>query len=213
MRMKLVGFVGALALAVATLPVQAQVVEPEATQPPAVIVTDPVIVPVNQFVISGLVGGNFGSSVEEGSLNFGGAFDYLRNGQFGFQFLADFNPNANLQRNLPGDTKLNSYMFNAIAAAPMGIDGRWQPYISGGVGLLTLNQDAGDEFEEVFATDNEQFGANVGVGLMAFQDWIGFRADVRYYTGLGDDADDVTPELSLANLGYWRGNVGLSFRF
>ena len=82
-------------------------------------------------------------------------------------------------------------MFNVIAVAPFGNAHSYDPYISGGIGAVTLNS-------TIFVTDptpapninaigtetvsGSRFGWDLGGGVMAWSEknW-GFRGDVRYY--------------------------------
>jgi hypothetical protein len=214
MRLKAICVAASLALVFGAGAALAQTPQDPVVQEPVVRtpdLADPTPLTLHQFIISGLAGGNFGADVDEASFNFGGAFNYLYQGRAGFEFLADFNPNLNMARDVFGDTSINSYMFNGMLAAPMGWEGRWQPYISAGIGVMTLNLDADPGFDPL-ETDNSQFAGNVGVGIMGFADRVGFRADVRYLTGFGTD-DETAPELRLDNFAYWRSNVGIAFRW
>jgi hypothetical protein len=87
------------------------------------------------------------------------------------------------------DHRVNAYMFNGIGAIPVGQNDSWMPYASGGIGMITLRGDLDADDESDFDTvglpllDDNQFGVNAGVGIMGFFDQVGFRADVRYFTG------------------------------
>jgi hypothetical protein len=128
----------------------------------------------------------------------------------GAEFIAGFSPNFSLASDVD-DTMINSYMFNAIAAAPLGLDQRWQPFVSGGVGALTLR--TGDDTEAALGigeVDETDLGGNVGFGIMAFGDQWGFRGEGRYFTQLGDpDTDSVF----LNDLNFWRANAGVAYRW
>jgi len=55
---------------------------------------------------------------------------------------------------------------------------------------------------------------NVGGGVMAaLNDRIGFRGDLRYFRSLQDSdaGDDI--DLDLTGFNFWRGTLGVSFRF
>jgi hypothetical protein len=181
------------------------------------------------------VGSDFGQEADGNSVDFGGALGYT-SGWFGAEFLAGFTPNFQLRNNIfVEEPSINSYMFNLMAGVPIGADKNWQPFVSGGLGALTLRSDAiaGDEndFEETFDPDDSQLGANIGFGVMGFAGNVGVRADVRYFRGFSDDSvedalnldpgtidDDTSPGSQaasgiLSGLDFWRANIGLAFRW
>ena len=176
------------------------------------------------------VGSDFGQSVDNSSVDFGGALGYT-SGWFGAEFLAGFTPNFQMRNRLFVDEpQVNSYMFNLMAGVPMGREKSWQPFVSGGIGALTLRSDdlSGDinnEFNENFASDDTQLGGNLGFGVMGFASNVGIRADVRYFKAFGDNAlenalnlnpttfDDSSPINILPGLDFWRANIGLAFRW
>ena len=179
---------------------------------------------------SAFVGSDFGQSAAESSVDFGGALGYT-SGWFGAEFLAGFTPNFQISNTLFVDEpQVNSYMFNLMAGVPMGSEKNWQPFVSGGIGTLTLRSDdisgEGDnEFNENFASDDTQFGGNIGFGVMGFAQNVGIRADVRYFRAFGDNAledalnldpgtfDDDSRINILPGLDFWRANIGLAFRW
>ena len=176
------------------------------------------------------VGSDFGQSADNSSVDFGGALGYT-SGWFGAEFLAGFTPNFQIRNQFFVDEpQVNSYMFNLMAGVPMGSEKNWQPFVSGGIGALTLRSDdlSGDvdnEFNENFASDDTQFGGNVGFGIMGFAGNVGVRADVRYFRAFGDNAledalnlapdtfDDSSAINILPGLDFWRANIGLAFRW
>jgi hypothetical protein len=177
------------------------------------------------------VGSDFGEEADGSSVDFGGALGYT-SGWFGAEFLAGFTPNFQLRNNIFFDEpQINSYMFNLMAGVPIGPDKNWQPFVSGGLGALTLRSDAlsGDdnEFQENFKADDTQLGANIGFGVMGFARNVGVRADVRYFRGFSDDAVEDALNLDpgtidgsnaiasqiLSGLDFWRANIGLAFRW
>jgi hypothetical protein len=162
----------------------------------------------NQYTVSGNIGGTFGNDtyIDEAGVDFGGTLSYLRDGMFGAEFLAGFAPNLNLDLGLSADNDVNNYMFNVVGAAPLGTNHNWQPFVSGGVGLLTLHE--GSTPLNLTDTDDTEPGANIGVGLMGFQDRWGFRTEIRYFTQLGD-ADGLIPN----DFDFWRANAGVAYRW
>ena len=62
--------------------------------------------------------------------------------------------------------------------------------------------------------DSTDWGFNVGAGVAGFfSDNIGLQGDVRYFRSLQDNngSDDV--DFGLGSLHFWRGTVGVVFRF
>jgi hypothetical protein len=116
-------------------------------------------------------------------------------------------------------------MFNAIAAAPLGSSGQWQPYISSGIGRIQMVADvfSFNQNLNVLGTtevDKGRFGWNIGTGVMGFGGAVGFRADIRYYranssseTFIVEDLDDELVQSVLGGLEFWRANAGVAFRW
>ncbi len=187
----------------------------------------------NSWILSGFVGSSFGVSAQQASVNFGGSLSYLHNGAFGMEVLAGFSPSLRLNRLGGLESDVNSYMANVIAAIPLGDVSRVHPFISGGIGAMTLSLDENAALgitrsgNAVFDPDQTQFAGNIGVGLMAFGPghW-GIRADVRYFSGLGSSGSSVTTDTdgdlpvayglaedALRKSSFWRANVGVALRW
>ena len=97
--------------------------------------------------------------------------------------------------------------------APFGgqTGGGIRPYASGGLGLIKTRIDDPDDLFELNSTD---WGLNVGGGVAGFfSDNIGLQGDVRYFRSLGDNEPDDEFDLALGSFSFWRGTVGLVFRF
>jgi len=154
-----------------------------------------------------------------------------------FNDLAITNPvlSANLSRDNP---RVNSYMFNLVAGLPFGMNDTWMPFISGGAGMFQISGGRvdfdlldddfdldflDDDFEPEFDSDglvtnffkDNQFGGNLGVGVLGFFDQVGFRADIRYYTGMGNNEGDNLRFVAqnVKDISYWRSTAGISFRW
>ena len=197
-----------------------------------------------QWFASGFVGSNFGASLhndlnldnvdinndnKNSSFEFGGNIGYTWNRVVGVEFLADFTPSFGISNNfniadanrLVDDPRVSTYMFNAIAGVPISA-GRFEPYVSGGVGGVTL---AADVLDNPLLLDGSssrasvtRFGGNIGGGVYTFAGNIGFRADVRYFRAGTDNnrstivADRIAEDL-VGGLSVWRANVGIAFRW
>ncbi len=181
----------------------------------------------NEFIIGGFVGGSFARSSLQTSVDFGANFDYLHNGAFGFEFLAGFAPRFKLDKLAGLDSDVNNYMFNVIGAVPVGEFHAVRPFVSAGVGAITLSQGTTTSNNGVvnataalFQPSETHFGGDIGGGIMAFTGAYGIRADVRYFSSLGHKNASspalATPGTLLSVLdstSFWRANVGFSFRF
>ncbi len=181
----------------------------------------------NEFIIGGFVGGTFARSTLNTAVDFGANFDYLHNGAFGAEFLAGFAPKYKLDKLAGLDSDLNNYMFNVVAAVPVGEFHAARPFISAGIGALTLSQSttvssnpAVNATAALFTPSETHFGGDVGGGIMAFTGAFGIRAEIRYFASLGhknaSGPAGAVPGTALSvldNTSFWRGNVGLAFRF
>jgi len=217
---------------------------------------------VSHWIASGFVGANVGnnsdqmagstnigsngsvstSSNSQRSADFGASLGYLWRNIAGAEFVASFTPNFQMQNTLApigSEPNVNSYMANAIGAVPLGGDGQWAPYVSGGFGAITLRgvngdsntssnngnalsnaaADTGDAVANALNPDETRAGGNIGVGLMAFLGNVGVRGDVRYFRAFENDNNSSSGSTStsgtefLPGLTFWRANVGVAFRW
>ena len=86
-----------------------------------------------------------------------------------------------------------------------------RPYGVGGVGLIrTKIEDVGGFFDVASKND---FGFDVGGAVMGFfSQNVGIRGDARYFRSFQGSSDNVAG-LGLSNFHFWRGSVGVSFKF
>src|SRR4051812_37040674 len=146
----------------------------------------------SHWLVSGSMGSDFeGSNFDRPGINYAATAGWLYHGVFGAEFQGNWSPN--FQLNTPalpvfvqGAPNVNSYMFNAILAAPLMAGGQFQPYASGGPGFFMMNATptVGDEAINLDQRDN---GWNVGGGVMGFLGQLGVRADIRYFKVSGDE--------------------------
>jgi hypothetical protein len=191
------------------------------------------------WVASGFVGSSFSTSNNTilqsvnsdnsvpAGFTYGGQVAYLWHGIVGGEFLADFAPDVGLDSILfASQPHVNSYMGNVIGAYPFGSDGQFQPFISGGFGSIGMRADLLTGFDvngnQITSSSNQaQWGSNIGGGIMAFANRWGVRGDVRYFRAStnndtfssNDPVDDRVTKALLSDLGFWRGTLGLSFRW
>jgi hypothetical protein len=185
---------------------------------------------VSRWEASGFVGSNYGAAAQDSSVEFGGSLGYLWRSVAGVEALASFAPKFSIANNglfANQNPQVNSFMINAIGAVPLGADGQFQPFVSGGFGAITLRSDAlnngsGNAVSNVFNPDATRAGGNIGAGIMAYAGAWGIRADVRYFrafsnsnapsltdaTGAGTIAGAVLPGLD-----FWHANIGVALRW
>ena len=159
-------------------------------------------------------GEDFGDEFER-KMNFGASLAWMGEGIAGFEVDFGYSPNFfevspdDNDVDFVGDGNVTTLMANLIVGAPMaGV----RPYAVGGIGLIKSRvDDAGQFFGEI---DNNDFGFNLGAGVTGFvNDNIGIRGDVRYFRSLRDDEPDDEFDVGLSDFHFWRGTVGVSFRF
>jgi opacity protein-like surface antigen len=179
------------------------------------------------------VGYNFGGSATfndaigdledefEKRASFGASLSYMGAGAFGFELDFGYAPNffestegtADFDY---GDNNLTTVMANVIVGIPVGgTSGKGiRPYAAGGVGIMRSRiNDAEDLFGDLSTTD---LGFNVGGGVSGFfTDKVGIRGDIRYFRQLRESSvdDDDILGVTVGDLKFWRGSVGVVFRF
>jgi opacity protein-like surface antigen len=144
---------------------------------------------------------------------YGASLAWVGGGALGFEL--DFGFSPNFFENTAGDAdfdygenNVTTLMANVVLGAP---GGGIRPYASGGVGIIRSRIDGADDFFDVSSSD---WGFNLGAGITGFfTDRLGLRGDVRYFRSLQEDEDDDDFDVSLGSFKFWRGTVGLTFRF
>ena len=108
-----------------------------------------------------------------------------------------------------GDSNVTTLMANLLVSAPTG---QIRPYGSGGIGLIRANiSSAGGLFNDLATND---LGVNIGGGVQGyFNDNIGLRGDIRYFRSLQDNEPDNEFDFGLSDFDFWRGTVGVTFRW
>lgn len=162
-------------------------------------------------------GADFEDKFERKS-DFGASLAWMGGGILGFE--VDFGYSPNFFQETTGDTNfgygesnVTTMMANVIVGAPGGgTSGKgFRPYASGGLGIIRSSINDADDFFDLTSND---FGVNVGGGAhMFFSDKVGVRGDVRYFRSLKDDSADSDVDFSLGSFNFWRGSVGVTFRF
>lgn len=176
------------------------------------------------------VGGLFGGSANFGvfddrddeiekRMTFGGSIGFMGAGIFGaeadFAFAPNFFENTVGPGNFKfGDSNLTTMMGNLIIGAPIGgqTGPGIRPYATAGIGVIRSQITANTFFNELNTND---FGYNLGGGVMGFfSDNVGLRGDLRYFRSFQDnEPGDDELDLGLGDLNFWRGSVGVTFRW
>jgi opacity protein-like surface antigen len=154
----------------------------------------------------------------ERRVDFGGTIGWMGGGFLGFDL--DFGWSPNFFENTVGDedfafgdSNVTTLMANVKVGAPIGGQSGpgIRPYASGGIGLI---QSRIEDPDELFEVDSNDWGFNVGAGVTGFfTDNIGITGDVRYFRSLQDNEPDDDFDVSLSDFRFWRGSVGVTFRF
>lgn len=161
--------------------------------------------------------GDFEDKFEQ-KMNFGASLSWMGAGALGFE--VDFGYSPNFFENTTGDSdfafgdsNVTTLMANLKVGAPFGgqYGGGIRPYASGGLGLIKTRIDDPDQLFDVNSND---WGLNVGGGVAGFfSDNFGLQGDVRYFRSLQDNEPDDEFDVALGSFSFWRGTVGLVFRF
>jgi opacity protein-like surface antigen len=118
------------------------------------------------------------------------------------------------------ESNVLSLMVNALVGVPpSGQGGSFQPYVTGGIGLLQVQVVSPwprptDRFETV----TREVGWDVGAGAMAFMTKrVGLRGDLRYLRSFQNQAPSWTRgidfDVAPGNFNFFRATVGVTFRF
>jgi opacity protein-like surface antigen len=177
------------------------------------------------WFFSPFAGGNFGGNASFGAfadaddeverrLDFGATIGWNPS-VVGFEFDLGFSPNffedTAGDRNFDfGENNVSTIMANLLISAPPGTGIR--PYGSAGLGLMRANIKSATGLFNDLATND--LGINIGAGLNGqFNDSVGIRGDVRYFRALQDNVADNDLDLNFGSFNFWRGTVGMTFRW
>jgi len=150
------------------------------------------------------------SNCDEKHLNFGVS---LMSAVAIFGFEEEIGYAKNFFASVPGaDNNVFTAMSNVLAGV---FAGPVQPYVLAGVGLIrthvSLNPAEGG------AQTTNSFGYDLGGGIQGFfSRSVGIRGDLRHLQTFGDVAILRVGPVNLVpseTLGFWRGSLGLTFKF
>jgi opacity protein-like surface antigen len=182
------------------------------------------------WLFTPFIGGNWGGSATfsddfgdfedefERRVNFGASLAWMGGGIAGFEL--DFGYAPNFFENTTGtgdfeygDNNVTTFMANIVFGAPAGgtAGPGIRPYASGGLGIIKSRI---SDAEDLFDVDSTDWGFNVGGGVAGFfNDNVGLRGDIRYFRSLQDNEPDDEFDVALSDFRFWRGTIGLVFRF
>jgi opacity protein-like surface antigen len=180
-----------------------------------------------EWVVTPFLGWNFNGSADvqgTGGSDFSDKFEKKLNygvslatgsGPVGFELDFGYSPNffetgtTGSGFDFTNDSNVTTLMANAIIGPTGG--GAVRPYVVGGVGLIRTNvQDAGQFFD---VTTKNDFGFDLGGGVMGFfSQNVGIRGDIRYFRSFSGSDENPTG-LGVSDFNFWRGSVGVSFKF
>jgi hypothetical protein len=149
----------------------------------------------------------------ERKLNYGASLAWLGGGVLGFEVDFGYSPNFfgvsdnDSSINFVGDGNVTTLMGNLVASAPLG---GVRPYASGGIGLISTRVDNAGQFFDKASTND--LGLDLGGGVMFLAGNVGLRGDLRYFRSMqNNDSNGV--DLALGDFRFWRGTVGVTFKF
>jgi opacity protein-like surface antigen len=185
------------------------------------------------WLITPFVGWNFGGSADvnnpvagvsfnnqfEHKIDYGVSLSQMGAGIIGWDVDFGYSPNffesgtaSNNEFDFTNDSNVTTLTGNVIVGAPLGGHGASiRPYAIGGVGLIRQQvQDVGKIFD---VTSKNDFGFDLGAGVMGFVSQnVGIRGDVRYFRSFNGSSDNATG-LGLSGFHFWRGSLGVAFKF
>ena len=174
-----------------------------------------------EWIVSPYVGVRFAANTtfvvgragaEERKFVFGSSIGLLTSGVLGLEADVAFVPGFFQGAFVNRSGALTTLMGNVIVAAPLAMTQYGlRPYLVGGAGLLH----AGGSAELTGPViDSNLFGINIGGGAFGpVSPHTSLRFDVRYFSNVGSDHDATVATQGNLRLSFWRGSVGLTFRF
>ena len=175
------------------------------------------------------LGANFGGNASFGDfddfddeferrMDFGASLGWMGAGIIGAELDFGYSPNFFEETRGEGDfefgdSNVTTLMGNLIVGIPIGgqVGAGVRPYATAGLGLIRSSISGTTLFNDLDAND---FGMNIGGGIHGFfSDNVGLRGDLRYFRSLQDNEPDGNLDLGLSDFDFWRGTVGVTFRW
>lgn len=159
-----------------------------------------------------------GDTFGQGHVTYAGAIARVDEESFGwegeFSYSPEFFENTEWFESARSGSVLTA-MGNALIGAPMGPEGRFRPYVTGGIGLMRMRvvSDAG-----AFESITSEFGFNAGAGAIALiGSRIGLRGDLRYLRSFQNQNPSwtrgITVDVAPGNFDFWRASWGVTVVF
>jgi len=168
---------------------------------------------------------HIGSTFGEGGFTYGASIGWMGAGKFGWETEFAWTPGF-LDLDLTDDpefdedeldadlfdNKAMTVMFNGIVGVPIGgtTGNGFRPYFAGGLGWF---QTAVESDELLFDESSDKFGFSLGGGALGYFGNVGIRGDLRYYQTLSESNVDNALGLEVGDYDFWRGTVGVTFRW
>src|SRR5882672_4526461 len=158
-----------------------------------------------------------GDTPSNDKLTYGASIGWMGAGVFGFEadlaYTPQFFENGTDNISFADSDNVTTAMANLIVGVPIGgqTGKGFRPYVAGGIGMLKTHV---QDNAQLFNVSNNDLGVDLGVGAIGFAtDHVGFRGDVRYYRDLQNPTNDGGFTLATGKFDFWRGTVGLAFRW
>ena len=185
---------------------------------PALLLSAVASVPASaQTTLTPFTGVTFGGETTENRFVYGAVLGFGSKAgvDIDFGYAPNFFGGSDPFGEFDGKLNITTLMFNIRVGG--GEHTGASPFVSGGAGLMRASVSSpGNLFDNVTRND---FALNVGGGLQGnFNEHVGLRGDIRYFRSLqgepGADGLIIDPrDFDLGDFDFWRGTVGVSFRF
>lgn len=179
------------------------------------------------WTFSPFIGSTFNGSLNDvdldestqNKLSWGGSLMWMGEGIAGFEVDFGYTPEFFFSDNdnevdFIGDGNVTTFMVNAVIGVPVGGDrgAGIRPYGTAGIGLVRQKV---DDVIDAFDADRNSLGFNIGGGILGmFTDNVGIRGDLRWFRQFSDESNGLDElDFDLSGLSFWRGTVGVTFRF
>ena len=164
------------------------------------------------------IGASFGGTASgREHLTYGASIGWMGAGIFGWEadlaYTPEFFEADDDDFDAIENSNATSWMANLILGIPVGGQrgGGFRPYVSAGAGVMQTNV---EDAEALFEINNSEFGVNLGFGAFGFAtDHVGFRGALRYFRALSDPTEDNEFDIDFGDFDFWRGTVGVAFRW
>lgn len=170
----------------------------------ALLVLSPTAARADTFVTP-FVGVAFGGDTEEAALTYGGSLMFMGRGA-GLEIELGYTPEFFGEGS---GVNIMTLMANYVAGGDLRSNGN-KPYALVGIGLIRSDVES---IGDLVGGSENKIGLNLGVGMVSlFNRTFGVRGDIRYFRRLQGPSD--TPLIPVADhFDFWRGVVGVTFRF